>query len=59
MRKGTLANTVATAVAALAACVVVLGAGPRTDDDLVDQTEDNQNSQSVITLPGSGPIIVF
>ena len=64
MRKGTPTNWnattgIATIVAILTACAVVLSSGPRTGDDLVEQTEDNQNSQSVITLPEGGPVTVF
>lgn len=56
MSKPTLGNSV---VAAVVALTVVLNAGPRTDDNLVEQTEDNRNSQSVITLPATGPVTVF
>lgn len=59
MKNGTLAHLVIYAAAALTAVTVTLSSGPRTDDDLVEQTEDNHNSQSVITLPASGPITVF
>jgi len=52
-------NATTRIMAALTACAVVLSSGPRTGDDLVEQTEDNQNSQSVITLPEGGPVTVF
>ena len=59
MHTGTRTHAAVATAAAVAAAAVVLASSPRTDADIVDQTEDNRNAHSVITLPAAGPVIVF
>ena len=50
-------NTLTAAVTAIVA--VLLSSGIRTGDSIDEQTEENRNSQAVVTLPAGGPITIF
>lgn len=52
-------NTFAAVASAVAALTVVLSSDPGIGDALDDQTEDNRNAPSVVTVPDGGPIFVF
>lgn len=52
-------HTSCAVVATLVALAIALKSGPATDDTIDEQTEQNRNSPSVVTLPVGGPITVF
>lgn len=52
-------HTSCAVVATLVVLAIALNSGPATDDTIDEQTEQNRNSPSVVTLPAGGPITVF